>query len=107
MAGHKFEYGPISRGVYLATWSVAVVIALYFPDYFFYYMFVLLLVGIGLRPLIEKTGLYELYQSLAITLEEKWHKKYVEKRRAELDRKARDQKYRNSRVKDSRLPRNW
>ena len=107
MVGNKFEFGPVSRGTYLALWSVAVVVALYFPKLFFYYIFVLVLVGIGLRPAIEKTGLFEWYQTVAIMLEEKWNKKFVENRRTELDRKARDEKYRNSRVKDSRLPRNW
>ncbi len=107
MTGNRFEYGAFSRGSYLALWSVAIPVALAFPNLFLYYVLALLAVGFGLRPLIEKTGLFELYQSLVMTYEDKRDKNYLADRRSELDRKARDEKYRKSRVKDPRLPPNW
>jgi hypothetical protein len=107
MPGHQFEYGPVLKGTFLGISSIAVVVGLYFPDLFYYYILVLLFLGLGLRPLLEKTGLYENYCGMLFMLQEKLDKKWVAKRRAELDRKARDERLRHSRVKDPRLPRNW
>lgn len=61
MRERKLEFGPISRGIYLALISVAAVVSIYFPEVFFYYVLALVFLGLGLRPLLERTGLYDLW----------------------------------------------
>lgn len=107
MSSKKFKYGPLAIGIYTALLTLLVVVMVGFPNLFIYYILLLLFLGIGLRPLIVKTGLYAFYQTLITTLVEKLSKKYLQKRRKEIDRKRRDQKYRNKRNKDPQLPKNW
>ena len=107
MSSNKFKYGPLAIGIYVALISLLVVIMAAFPNLFIYYIFLLIFLGIGLRPLLEKTGIYAFYQTLRTRLVEKLDRKFLAKRKMEIDRKRRDQKYRNKRTKDPRLPKNW
>jgi hypothetical protein len=107
MALKKFEYGPLSIGTFLALVSVTVLIGLYYPAWVIRYVLFLLFLAFGLRPLLEMTGLLEECQSVLQSIHEKRNKKYVEQKRAEVDRKIRDEKYRKSRYRDPRLPKNW
>jgi len=84
-----------------------IVVMVGFPNLFIYYILFLIFLGIGLRPLVEKTGINAFYQTQITRLVEKWDRKFLEKRRMEIDRKRRDQKYRSKRAKDQRLPKNW
>lgn len=107
MRENEFEFGPVSKGCYLGLISLAALIPLYYPDMFLYYVLALIFLGLGLRPLLQRTGLYKLWAQVEISVSGRWNKKYLEKRRMEVDRKVRDEKYRHSRVKDPRLPKNW
>jgi hypothetical protein len=107
MALKKFEYGPLSIGTFLALVSVTVLIGLYYPAWVIRYVLFLLFLAFGLRPLLEMTGMLEMCQSVLQSIHEKRNKKYVEQKRAEVDRKIRDEKYRKSRYRDPRLPKNW
>ncbi len=83
------------------------VIPLYFPDYALHYMGFVAFLGVGLRPILELTGLYTLLSSLLVVVSNKHYKKFEEGRRREIDRKLRDAKYRGVRRKDPKLPKNW
>lgn len=103
----EFEFGPVARGVYIALISTAVPLSFVVRELFLYYVFFLLFLGFGLRPFLERSGIFRYWSALRVTVEDKWDKKYLEKRSREIDRKARDEKYRKSRVRDPKLPKNW
>lgn len=103
----EFEFGPIARGMYIALISVAALLPLIAPQYFFHYVAFLAFLGFGLRPFLVKTGLFNLWNSTGSIVQSKWDKNYLEKRAKEIDKKAELEKYRKSRVRDPRLPKNW
>ncbi|MCL6416833.1 hypothetical protein MIB92_14325 [Aestuariirhabdus sp. Z084] len=104
---HKFEYGPVSLGVFKALlWGTALV-GFIAPVSLTYYVAFLLFLAFGLRPLIERTGLFEYYQHFRCTLDERLNRKQLAQRDQEIERKRRDDRYRHARRKDPRLPKNW
>ena len=107
MREREFEYGFIAKGVFLGLVASSVVVALYFPDRWLHYLGFLLFLGLGLRPLLERTGLYRLWNTVQGFFIERWNRKYLRKRRQEVDRRLRDEKYRGKRYKDPKLPKNW
>jgi hypothetical protein len=107
MREREFEFGPISKGVYIALFSILPVVPAIYPDAFFYYVLFLLCIGLGTRIFLERTGLYRLWCSFEGGLRDKWDKKFLEKRGIEIDRKLRDEKYRKSRYRDPKLPKKW
>ena len=107
MKDKHFKYGPIAIGTFVALIWVSVVIMASFPDLLGYYLLFLAFLGLGLRPLIIRTGFYDFFQTLMMTIQARLDRNFLIKRRLEIDRKVRDRKYRNKRVKDPRLPKNW
>jgi hypothetical protein len=65
-----FEYGPVAQGIYRAMLYVVILIPFVFPKYFFHYVVFVLFIGLGLRPLLIKTGLYRLFQILQVKVSE-------------------------------------
>jgi len=59
----------------------------------------MLFLGFGLRPLLEKTGLYRQVSHYFLVAQEKSSAKFMEKRAVRIDRKRRDDKYCRRRVK--------
>ena len=78
-----------------------------YPDMLIYYILLWLFLGLGLRLVIEKTGLYEAYQNARVAINNRFGKKRHDRIKKEVERKMRDEKYRKSRYRDPRLPRNW
>ncbi len=107
MTERKFEYGPIFSGVYTALLPLAALVALIWPEWILAYLGLLLFLGFGLRPLLEWSGLLERYSDMEATLEESMHRKYVDKKRRQIERTERDKKYKYSHHRDPRLPPNW
>jgi hypothetical protein len=107
MREREFEFGPISKGVYIALFSILPVMPAINLDAFLYYLLFLLCIGFGTRIFLERTGLYRLWCSVEGGLRDKWYRKFQEKRGVEIDRKLRDEKYRKSRHRDPKLPKNW
>ena len=103
----EFKYGPVSRGIYIALVSVTALVPLVKPEYFVHYIIFLLFLGFGLRPLLVKTGLYNLWNSTGASVQTKWDKKHLDKRASDVDRKVELEKYRKSRYRDPRLPKKW
>lgn len=107
MAEHKFEYGPFARGVYIALIWFVILTAIVFPELLHWHLLLVFFLGLGLRPLLEKTGLYELYAHVTASFAEKRDRKFVEKRRREIERKRQRKMYRRFGNDDPRLPKNW
>lgn len=59
---NNFEYGPIARGIYTAMLWLVWLVPFVFPEYFFFYLLLLIFLGLGLRPLLLKTGIYSIFQ---------------------------------------------
>lgn len=107
MREREFEFGPLVKGSYGGLMAIFPVVLVGWPDFFWWYVFLMLFLGLGLRVLIEKTGIYRIWGVTKMSLDDKFHKRLIEKRQLDIDRKSRDDKYRKSRVKDPRLPKNW
>jgi hypothetical protein len=103
----QFEYGPLARGCYIALISLLPVSAIGWPGLLPWHVGLVLFLGIGLRPLLEWSGLYAVYAHLAAALEEWWNRDLTEQRRREVERKARRARYKRFGPEDPRLPKNW
>ena len=67
----------------------------------------LIFLGFGLRPFIERSGIYDVYVHFAQRVRDRWNHNFVKQRREEVDRNTRDERYRKARYKDTRLPKDW
>ncbi len=104
---HKYKYGPISQGIYLALVYMIPVVALVFTDYLFAYIGLLIFLGIGLRLILERLGIYESYTSLWARLSERVNRGRNQKAAKQVDRQNRDAQYKVRRYKDPNRPKNW
>ncbi len=103
----EFEYGPVARGAYIALIAVLPVLPLVRPGIVLEYLCFLIFLGFGLRPLLQYTGLYQLFHLGGGKLRDRADRKFLQQRRMEIDRKARDEKYRKSHYRDPKLPKRW
>ena len=106
-SAHQFEYGPLAIGTYRGLLWITVVTPLLGPGIFMGWVLFLLLLGIGLRPLLEKTGLYRYFQHVQVIAGEKVDTKFLAKRRNKISKKLRDDRYRHRRRKHPDLPKDW
>ena len=103
----KFQWGPVARGIYIGMLWFTVVIGWHFPNFLAYYIPLLIFLGLALRPLLEMTGLYDLYVTLSERIDESRWKKITEQRREEVRRMEKNKKYKSMRVKHPNLPKDW
>jgi hypothetical protein len=107
MKTSAFEYGPVSRGIYIALiWLTLPVMFLGFKQFIAYMLFLIFLT-FALKPILEVTGLMGAYQSLVASQREKANRRLSTKRFIEIDKRERILKHKRSRIKDSSLPNNW
>ena len=104
---HKFKWGPLAQGIYTAMLWLTVGLGWLYPNMLIYYIPLLIFLGLGLRPLIERTGLYEVFTFLLVKIENKKWDKITQQKRREVARSERDKKYRMRRTRDPKLPKNW
>ena len=107
MAEKQFEYGPLARGIYIALLWFTILIAWVAPAWLYHYVALLIFLGLGLRPLLEWSGLAHRFQSHAAEFENWRHGKRERKRRLEVAIRERGRKYRYTHYRDPRLPPNW
>ena len=93
MKSNKFEYSALSIGLYKALLWLTIPIA--FTPLLLFYVPFLIFLGIGLRPFLEKTGLYLYLPSLKDAMEEKRYRKLTEQKTEEIDEKYRKLRERN------------
>lgn len=103
----QFEYGPLAVGTYRALIAVTLLVPLYIPSYMGWHLLLLLFLGLGLRPLLELTGLYKWLIHMQVVTASKINKEFDEKHAQKVDRKMRDDRYRGRRQKHPDLPKNW
>ena len=103
----EFRFGPLSKGAFIAMMCITPVVPLLNRDWFLPYLLILVFLGFALRPVLVRTGLYELWNRCESGFYERWDRKFLHKRRMDIERKARDEKLRKSRYRDPRLPKNW
>ena len=96
---HTFEYGPVARGSFIALVALGPLVPLYFPGYLFYYFGLLLFLALGLRPLLEVTGLWRLGNWLQSKLPRRWNDKALARHRAQVEAKERQKRLRYSRYR--------
>ena len=107
MKTSAFEYGPVSKGVYIALiWLTLPMMFLGFKKFIAYAVFLIFLT-FALRPLLEVSGLIGVYQSLVSARREKINKRLSTKRFIEIDKREQILKHKRSRIKDPSLPNNW
>jgi len=104
---HQFEYGPLATGTYRGMLWITPITFLLGPIVFSSYVLLMLFLGIGLRPLLEKTGLYRYSQHLQVIAGDKIDKEFLAKRQKKISRKLRDDRYRHRRRKHPDLPKDW
>ncbi len=107
MQEKQFEYSTLASGSYRGMLWLFPLMPLIGIDVFLVYCGLMLFLGIGLRPLLEKTGLYRQVSHYLLVAQQKSSAKFMEKRAAKIDRKRRDDKHRRRRVKHPGLPKNW
>ena len=105
--GHQFEYGPLARGSYIALICLLPLTAVGWEEWLAWHALLVLFLGIGLRPLLEWTGLYTIYARLAASWQERAHRGFTEQRRREIERKQRRARYKRFGPEDPRLPKKW
>lgn len=103
----SFEYGPLSRGVYIALLWFIPLFLWHYPQWLWHYVTLLTFLGLGLRPLLEWTGLAGGFGDRMARLDARLHRRSLEKRRLQLERRERDKQYRYRHRRDPRLPPNW
>ena len=103
----EFEFGPLSKGIYIALISITALIPFISLEYFFHYVAFLVFLGLGLRPFLVKTGLYNVWNNIGAAIQSRWDRKYLDKRAADIDREVEIEKYKKSRYRDPRLPKKW
>lgn len=103
-----FEFGPLSRGIFHALLAVALVIPLYFPEYTAHYFFLLLFLGLGLKPLLQATGLNVYWARIEAPFRKRWSERELEAHRRSVEQRVRQDALKKRRHRgDTKLPRNW
>jgi len=103
----QFEWGPIARGIYWAMIVASPSVFFLYTEYSGYYILFVIFCGLGLRRLIEFTGLYIYLNNRLGLLQEKQWQDITEKRRREVDTKAELKRIKNSPEARRKLPKNW
>ena len=103
----KFQWGPLPRGIYIGMLWLTILVGWHFSTLLIHYILFLIFLGVGLRPLLEITKLYDLFSFLSEKLDENKWRKINEQRRREVQRLERNKKYKSMRYKDPKLPKDW
>ncbi|WP_221450533.1 hypothetical protein [Pseudoteredinibacter isoporae] len=77
------------------------------PKVLLSYLPLLMFLGLGLRPLLEATGLYHLFQAILLKRDDAAWEKINKTHRQKVNQKERSNSLKQRRVKDPRLPKNW
>ena len=107
MQEKQFEYSTLAKGSYRGMMWLFPLMLVLGLDVFLAYCALMLFLGIGLRPLLEKTGLYRQVTHYLLVVQEKTSARFMAKHVAEIERNQRDDKHRRRRLKHPDLPKNW
>ena len=107
MSEAKFTWGPFARGLYASLMWMTLLVAFFDTSFLYYYIPALVFLGLGLRPLLEKTGMADIALARSQVRHEKRWQKIKQQRAQQLRRDQHAQKQKRKRSKDSELPKNW
>ena len=111
MPGRQFEYPFYLQGIYRAMlWLglIAPLFVIWFPvKWVFSYYLLLAFLGLGLRPLLEKTRLMEGVAKVMEAPFERRREKMLARRAAQIDQKERQKSLRYRHRRGNELPPNW
>ena len=107
MNKRNFYWGPFAVGLYQAMLWSTLIIGWTARDYLFVYVMLLLFLGLGLKPLLLYTGIYQLFNNLFDNLDDKKWERISQERRREFELEKQRKKYKYRRQRDSKLPKNW
>jgi hypothetical protein len=62
------RFSPLSRGIYHGLLALMLVVPTYYPAYAAHYFWLLVFLGLGLRPLLEVTGLWRVWHRVESSL---------------------------------------
>ena len=96
----QFEFGPVSQGIYRAMLWAGLLIPLYFPAWTAHYLVLLIFLGIGLRPVLEYTGLWVWWDRLESPFARHWSDRELERHRRQIDARLRQEALKKRRVRD-------
>lgn len=103
----QFYWGTFARACYIAAWWFCLFFVWTTPKILWLYIPFLIFLGLGLRPLLESTGLYHLFQAILLKRDDANWEKINNSHRQKLNQQERSKRLKQQRVKDSRLPKNW
>ncbi|MDX1735489.1 MAG: hypothetical protein R3228_14035 [Halioglobus sp.] len=103
----NFSWGPLARGLYTALLWCTIIIGWHYPGLLVYYVALMIFLGLGLRPLLEFTGLDAYLSRHLDRFEERRWKSVTRRKRLEVALGERDKSYRHTHRRDPRLPKNW
>jgi hypothetical protein len=107
MTKNNFEYNLFARGIYITmlwgTWGVVFVV----PTYLVYYVTLLVFLGIGLKPFILRTGIYDLYQKILFERSERANLRMKKAYFLRNEKKLRRDKVRRDKMKRALSPKDY
>src|SRR5262249_10249190 len=104
---NDFQWGIIARAIYAALLWLTVLLAYVSPALLPWHLGLLLFLGLGLKPLLLRTGLWLGWMSFLVKVEEVRYAEFNAEAGRRVDRKRRDDKFRNARRLSRDLPPNW
>ena len=107
MEKHPFEFGPLAQGTYRALLWCTLVIGWTSPEYLPYHIALLLFLGLGLKPLVERFRLHIQISNFLDRIEARRWKEHTEKRRRDTERRERKKYKKFIGDPDKKLPKHW
>ncbi|GAA6151215.1 hypothetical protein [Pseudoteredinibacter isoporae] len=103
----QFYWGPFARACYIAAWWFCLFFVWVAPNVLWTYIPVLIFLGVGLRPLLEATGLYTACQAILLKRDDAYWAKANSRHRKKVEQEERSKRLKQQRLKDERLPKDW
>lgn len=100
MANHDFQWGPLARGLYIAMLWLTLLVGWHFGHLLYYYVGLLIFLGLCLKPLLLATGLADRLGEISNRFSEGRWAGITRRRRAEVARKERDKRLRHRHRRD-------
>jgi hypothetical protein len=102
-----FQYGPLARGLFIALCWLSVLLGFTAPNLIPWHLGLLLFLGLGLKPLLLRTGLHRGWLHLVAEFEARRHAVADRRKARRVERKRRDDRLRKARSRSPDLPPRW
>lgn len=102
-----FQYGLVARAIFVALLWLTALLGFVAPEWLPWHLALLLFLGLGLKPLLIRTGLRRRWLQLMATRQQRVNRPHHERAARQVDRRRRDDKLRKARRSDPSLPPRW